>query len=778
MYGLSLKAWRDVMRRPTRSALTILGIAIGVAGLVAIVSTARNLVRAQREIYASTSQADLTYWVWNAPASLVTLLQADSRITAAELRLTTITRWRVNGLWRDIELVGIPNLDQVVINQYEIESGRAPEAGEILLDVSAAQSAHVSVGSEITYRDLFGRQRTLIVSGISRSPSYLSSSITNVDVGYVPAGFVQRLLDTQGYNQLLVKITGPEEAQRVVERISRLLQRQRIQAGAPEIRQPDQYVGKRELDALIMIMLLFAGLGLILSSFLIINTLSATVAEQIDEIGLLKTVGAARLQILILYLIEALAYGFWGTVVGVALGALLGWRLLIWIGTLGNTSVRFGLAPEGVLLGIAVGLGVSSLAGLIPAWQGARISVREAISSYGIRSDYGSSRLDRALQRIQGLPPLGAMAIRNLSRRPARSLLTIGVIALATAGFIGALSTRNSVNSAIREIYATYNTDAWVTLGESVDVTFERQFSTVEGVYAAEGWGIANGHVGLAEARLWGLPPDTQLYRYVLRQGRWFAPDESDAVVLSSELADDRGLHIGDAVEIQVREQNRIMTVVGIAIDNTIFLGGTLAGKAFVPRATLNRLLGSQNQVSLFALGLTRHSPTEVEEILRQVEFRFQGWRPTVQPVYVEIAAAQRASQWLSLALVAMLLIVTLVGALGILNTLTLNVLERRREIAVLRAIGGTNQALTLSFLSEAVTLGAIGWLLGAFLGYPTGYLFTRQLGNVLFSLDYVLTGGIWIWSLLFTLCLALAASLGPALASARISAGINLRYE
>jgi putative ABC transport system permease protein len=778
MYGLLLKAWRDLMRRPTRTALTMLGVAIGVAGLVAIVSTARNLERAQRAIYASTSQADLTYWVWNAPASLATLLRSDPRVTAAELRATTVTRWRGDGLWRDIELVGIPDLAQVTINQFEIERGHAPTTGEILLDVSAAQSADVDVGSEIVYRDPYGRQRVLVVSGISRSPSYLSSNITNVDVGYVPAGFVQRLLDTPGYNQLLVKISSPDEAQRVVERIGRLLRRQRIQFGAPEIRQPDQYVGKRELDALIMIMLLFACLGLVLSSFLIINTLSATVAEQIEEIGLLKTIGAERSHILALYLLDGLTYGLGGTAVGLGLGALLGWRMLLWIGTLGNASAHFSLAPEGVLLGIAVGLGVSSLAGLIPARQGARISVREAISSYGIRSDYGAHRLDRVLQRIRGLPPLGAMAVRNLGRRPARSLLTLGVIALATASFIGALTTRRSVNGAIRDIYATYNTDAWVSLGESVDVTLERQYLTVEGVRAAEGWGIANGHVGLTEARLWGLPPETQLYRYVLRQGRWFGPDESDAVVLSSELADDRGLRVGDAVEIQVRGQSRTMTVVGIAIDNTIFLGGTLAGKAFMPRTTLSRLLGNQNRVSLFALGLSRRSPVEVEQILRQVEFRFQAWRPTAQPVYVEIAAAQRASQWLSLALVAMLVIVALVGALGILNTLTLNVLERRREIAVLRAIGGTNQALAFSFLSEAVVLAVFGWMLGILLGYPAGFLFTRQLSSVLFTLDYVVTAGIWSASLAFTLCLALAASLGPALASARISAGVNLRYE
>jgi putative ABC transport system permease protein len=778
MLGLLIKVWRDLAKRPLRSALSILGVAVGVAGLVAILSTSRNITRGQRELFANTSQADMTYWVGNAPASLVPSLQADPRIAKAELRLTYLTRWRNETSWMDIELVGIDTFEQVHLNQFELVEGGFPNVGEILLDVSTAQQSGIVPGSKIAYQDRYGRERYLRVSGISRSPSYLSSRITQVAVGYVPASFLRRMLGIPGSNQLLIKLHDPRDATRVARHIAHFSQRQGLQVGSPEIRSPDQFPGKQELDALIVIMFLFSVMGLILSSFLIINTLSASVAEQINEIGILKALGATRHHILTIYLLEALAYGIVGTMLGLVAGNILGWRLLVWIGSLGNATPSFHLVQEGLALGAVVGIGVSLVGGAIPALQGAQIPIAKALNSYGIRSDYGKARLDRWLQKLGRMPPLAIMAMRNLGRRKARSATTVLVIALSTAAFLGATSTRESLNTAIKGVYATYYADGWMWLRGSVSTQFEDLLPSVDGIYAAEGWAIANGIVKLADARLWGIPPESTLYQPVIPSGRWYRADEPDAVVLSTELADDQNIQVGDKVEIQVGGRTRPFLVVGIAIDNTIFLGSTLTGKAFLPRATLNRMLHQQGQASLFALGLASREPDIADQILAAAERKFQRFNPHTQPVYTEIESAQEASKLLTLGLAAMLIIVTLVGSLGILNTLTLSVLERRREIAVMRAIGATNSALLLTFWVEGLVLGGLGWLIGLALGYPIGYLLTRQLGQVLYSLNFVMSPLTVLASLFFCLCLATVSSLGPALGAAQVSASAALRYE
>ena len=262
MIGLLTKVWRDLSTRRLRSLFTILGIAVGVAGLVAITSTARNVVRAQRELTSSTSQADISYWVSRGPANLIPLLEADSRIAASELRLVYTTKWRPGSSWMDIELVGIQDFQRVRVNQFELAEGRFPETGEILLDESAASSAEIGPGSSIVYRDPSGRERTLSVSGISRSPSHLSSSITSVALGYVPAIFLRRSLNTTGSNQLLIRLQDPTEAQAVARKVTGLLRRYGVPASGATIRNVDEYPGKRELDALLVIMSIFSALGL------------------------------------------------------------------------------------------------------------------------------------------------------------------------------------------------------------------------------------------------------------------------------------------------------------------------------------------------------------------------------------------------------------------------------------------------------------------------------------------------------------------------------------
>ena len=778
MIGLLTKVWRDITGRPARSLMTVLAIAIGVGGIVAIVSTAYNITRAQRVLHHDTKQADITLWVRNAPDSLLPLLEADPRIQDAELRVTHLAKWRLTGrCWRDIELVATDALADARVNQFDKLAGSLPVGGQIMLDVAGATREGVEPGATIVLQDGTGRLRQLEVSGISRSPAYLSASITQVDVGYVPRQFIQRAFDIPGSNQLLIRLADPRKADAVLRYVDRLLRRQHIQSGTPELRKAGQFAGKRELDALILIMYLFGGLGSVLATFLVINTMSATVAEQTNEIGILKALGGSQAQVLVLYLTEALAYGLFGTAVGIVLGTVGGWRFYRWIAVLGNASVPFQISPVGLALGAGVGLFISLLGGYLPARRGARLPVKEALESYGIQGDYGQSVGERLLGRL-GLPAIVALAIRDLYRRKGRTILTLGVIALATAAFVAADSSRSTVDDAIDQVYCTYYADAWLWLESAVGTPFERTVTAADGVYAAEAWSMANGVVAFAEARLWGLPAHSTLYREVLAEGRWLYAGELEAVVLSSELANSVNAHLGELVEIQVAERSREFEVVGIAVDNTIYLGSALEGKAFLLRESLNDLVGGGESYRFFALGLASREPDEVDEILARLETKLRPLGPVVQPAYAEIESAQGAARLLVLALLAMLILVALMGSLGMLNTLTLNVIERRREIAVLRAIGATNVALVAIFCTQGLVLGMLGWALGLALGYPAGRLLTAQMESVLFSLRFKLLPRAVIISASAVALIAVLSSLGPALAAAHLRASDGLRYE
>jgi putative ABC transport system permease protein len=145
---------------------------------------------------------------------------------------------------------------------------------------------------------------------------------------------------------------------------------------------------------------------------------------------------------------------------------------------------------------------------------------------------------------------------------------------------------------------------------------------------------------------------------------------------------------------------------------------------------------------------------------------------------YREVRGAKEQSRILSLTLYAMSLIIGVIGALGVLNTLTLNVLERRREIGVLRAIGAEDANLVQVFLTEGLALGLGGWMVGLLVGYPLGQFLLGLMKSVLFQIDYIFSAPMILTSLLFALALAMLASLVPALGAARLRVGHVLRYE
>jgi putative ABC transport system permease protein len=752
--------------------------------VVAIVSTGRNLARAQAAAYADASQADLTYATFNAPPGFDRALLAIPNVSAAELRATFSTRWRAGGRWEDVYLVGVQDFGTVTVNRLALRQGRLPGANELMPELSVRDLSRVDIGSEVAVRDQAGGRRFFTVSGFAQSPVYLSAALTNFPVVYAPAGLVRKLLDTPGYNQVLIRLADFRQHDETQHQIERLFARRGLPHSAPLVRDPNHFVGKRELDSLLTVLLLFSMLGLLLSGFLVANTLGAIAAEQVSEIGIMKAVGGTRAQVLSAYLLLAGLYGVAGTALGLAVGALGGWQLLAFIGRLGNVQIGFRLAPEGVALGAVIGIGVTLLAGLPPAWAATGIPVKAALEGYGITSTYGQGRIDRLVQRLSRgvagytLPPATAMAVRNLARRKARNAVTLAVIAVATAALIAALSTDASVNRAIDQVFATYGADAWIWFQEPIGPQFDGALRAAPEVEAVEPWALADAWVKLRRVRLWGLPAETRLYRPVVVAGRWFRSDEPDAAVISTDLATDRRLTVGDAVEVEVGEQRRTFRVVGVVVDNSIFLGATIAGKLFAPLDQVERLRRRQDYPDFFALRFHDRTRPGVEAGLAALEWRFQRFRPATESVYVDVQAAQRPARLLTLALLAMVVLVGVVGVIGVLNTLTLNVLERRREIGVMRAIGATDRALALAFVSEGAALGLAGWVVGWLLGLAVGWFFVRALGQVLFRLEYVVTPWMVAAGFGFAVLLVVLASAGPALGAARLPAAEALRYE
>ena len=787
MHTLIVKAYRDLTRRKLRSALTLIGILIGVAGVVAIVTTAQGLADAQAGAYDNASQNDIWCWTWNAPPAIKRPLETIPNVAAVELRTSYYTRWRVParyGLgtaWRSVRLIGFHDYEHVRVNQVRLREGNWPQSGEVLVEQSSLDVNPVRIGDTITIKTREGRgERTLTVSGIAWTPAYPSAAILAVSLCYAPARDVQELAGLTGDNQILVKLTDMGQRDETAKRISATLRRRNVWFDRMHVRDPNEFVGKRELEAVFAVMTLFTALGLVISGFLVANTLSAIVSEQVSEIGAIKAVGGTRQQVLALYLVASALYGVVGTIIGSVIGFLGSGLLIDYIAQFLTLDVGRPMVPRAFALGAGVGIGVTIVAGFWPAWCGTGISVREALSAYGIASTYGQGLLDRLLRRLRGFPPLVLFSARNLARRKSRSLITFLAIGVAAAAFLAAQSTSASVEGAIDTLFTVYNSDAWVWFEEPVRADLATRLAAVPGVAAVERWSTVRGHVQHTQALIYGLPANTRMYRHEVVAGRWFAPGVWDEVVLTTGLAEEAGVRPGDVVTLDVWDRQRTFRVVGLTVDNiTSGIGATPIGKAFAPVETMSRLMGRQDWADFFALQTEDASPAGVEAVLTRLEDKYGDLKLRAAAAYADIEYARDVSRILTVALWAMVLIIALSGGVGVLNTLALNVMERRREIGVLRAIGAVDWSMVQVFLTEGLILGLLGAGVGVLLAYPLTHYFVDTIAEHMgFPIATVFTGEAAAAGALFALTLAAVASLGPALGAARLPVREALRYE
>ncbi len=774
------KAYNDIRRRKIRSLLTITGIFIGVAGIVAIVATARNLEQAQRFNYDNASQDDMRWWAWNNTETTEYALAQLPNVASVQRRASYTTDFRVGPDWHEATFYGYADYSQVRVNKMEFVEGRAPGKGEVAFEASTRDLVpDLKLGDEIIYRS--GPNNTearLTISGFARSPSYPSAAILNFSVAYASESDVRQMLGIGGDNEIALKVYDlavRDETRRQVEDVFR---KRNLQFGGYVARDPNNYLGKQELDTLVLLLLAFSGVGLVISGFLVANTLSAIVTEQIGEIGTLKAIGAGRGQVLQVYFWAALIYGLVGSGLGCLGGFGLGKLLLTYLGGTVNFEVSgFFFQPEALLLGLAVGLGVTLVSALLPAWAGTRLSVRQALASYGISSTYGGGFLDRLLARLGRLPPLVALSLRNLARRKTRNLITFGVVALSCAAFLAAQSASASVDHTITALYDIYGADGWITFNSRLNSGFGERLKTVEGVAIAEPWSRGRGTVKASRADLWGVPYDTRLYQKPVVEGRWFGPDDNNVALATVALAQTKNIRVGDTVEVEVGKVRQELLIIGLLDDNSKYLGSTSAGKLFAPQVTVERILRHQGQADFFAIGLTGHDKAFVDRTTAAIERRFKEYGVSSLAAYSDKASAQQITGILQLMLYAMVAIIALIGVIGVINTLTLNVLERRREIGILRSLGGSNLRLVQVFLTEGLFLGMLGFIFGLGLGYPLANLLVGFIGQATFPLNFVFEPSMVALTFLFALALSASASLGPALAAARIRISNTIRY-
>jgi putative ABC transport system permease protein len=441
---------------------------------------------------------------------------------------------------------------------------------------------------------------------------------------------------------------------------------------------------------------------------------------------------------------------------------------------------------QAVFIQVVIALVIPLAAGFIPVNNGSRITVLRAIS--GDLS--GSGQPGRAPQEIRPrrirFPRPLMLSIRNTFRRKGRLILTLFTLTMGGAIFIAVFNVRESLHDYINRIGNYFLADVTLNFDRPYRLRkVERAVMQIPGVQAVEGWAFTSGEILYPDGRvadniaILAPPAESKLVDPILLSGRWIQSQDERALAVSEALLEKfPDLQPGDLLRLKIDGREQDWQVVGIfkfvSRDNIL---------AYASYDYVSELLNLRNQAFSYRVVTDQHSEAYQKAMSADLDrfLRERGFH--ISEVEAGLSTLETASEGLDV-LVSFLLIMALltatVGSMGLTGTMGMNVLERTREIGIMRSIGAVDWEIIKSVIVEGVVIGLMSWFLGVLLSFPISQLLSTIISLAIFNtpIDLVLTWqGFVIWLGLVLLLSALASVL-PARNAARLTIREVLAYE
>ena len=786
------KIWRDMWCNKLRTLLVVLSTTVGVFALGMVFGLSSMMRVRMTEAHRETIPANITFWwISTFDREVVETVRRVPGVADAEGMVIDRIRWRVEGEedWRDGTALLYARADYPAqrMDRIELMAGRWPEQRALAVDRLSAKHFAVPLGSTLVVE--FGRyERQLSVEGVLRHPYVQPPQLGGEPVfSATPETLAWLTGQEDGYHRLLLSLESfsEESAIESTERVKERLEGMGLWVSGYGITDPEVHPAQEDIDSVLLILIVMGVLALGLSGFLIVNVMNATVAQQVWQIGVMKAVGATRGRVARTYLMAALAYGLLSTLLAVPLGAAAAYGAAIYfLDMVQTTPGSFRVMPIALVLQVVTGMVVPLLAALVPAMDGARITVHRAISRYGLGAGFGRSWFDRAIGRVRSLPRPLALSLRNTFRCKARIALTMATLVLGGTMFIMVFSVSASMTHTIDVLLDDFGFDVSVWTDRLYRVTrLVEAAESVPGVVKAEvvcRRGVTLSLPGSEEREvgIWGVPPDSEMFRPRMASGRALLPGDGRAILLNAKIAADEGFQVGDEVTLTIDEEESKWTVVGLIINVN-----NDQRDNFVLRDVLARETGDANKGGTVWVMTREHDPETQLRVAEDLREAFSARR--IEAGYFESADEIRGRVQMQFDLITNMMLVmailaAIVGSIGLASTMTINVVERRREIGVMRATGARSAAIAGIFVAEGVLVGVLSWLLAVPFSYPGARVFSRAIGLSVFEIpldfSYPLSGVV-SW-LAIVVLLSVLASLWPSLRATRISVRESLAYE
>ncbi len=681
-------ALRNLLRQRTRSLLTLFGVIIGIASVVSLTAMANGMGEGYTSM-VSGGKADLVVMQegsYDLMMSIVDETVGPQLAAMPEIRSVSrlVYTWVQAGGAQYVSLFGYDPQEEAIERFRIVQGQRLSARGhEVLLGRLASRNLKKGVGDTINV--LSGAYKVI---GVYETGDTLTDGgiLTTVESAQAMVGRPRKVSSFQ------LRLRAPEDEVTVRERIGRRFNKLSVSRTS-------------EFGDTTLMTASLRGMGwgiallaIIIGGITMTNTLIMSVFERTREIGVLRAVGWSRRRVLRMFLSESLILSVAGGVIGAGLGTLvvMAASQSPQYGSILGGRITWDVAAQG--MGVAVVMGL--IGGLAPAWRAAQLAPLEAL-----RYEGGGGRDLKQSSLLRRLGP----TLRGLLRRRSRTFLTIMGTTVGVATIVslqslidGALVDFNKLFSGVELVAAQANVADQSF--SNLDETIGRRIAADSGVQFVEG-AIFNAVTIPRQGFLMleGMHPSSvAIRRFKILEGQPLAGDRE--MILGFRAADNLDKSVGQTLRV-LGTTFRIVGIfeTGLAWED---------GGAVISLREAQRLFGQPRAVTWFSIKVK--DPAQAEMVRSRLEAAFPKLNVALSSTYISNSGDMQTMYGL-MGMIWFLAIA--VGGLGMMNTMVMSVLERTREVGLLRAVGWRRRRVLWLILRESLALGLLGGLAGLAVG-------------------------------------------------------------
>jgi putative ABC transport system permease protein len=783
------KALNDLLERPGRAVLVVVALMIGLWGVGTIMVSTSILRNDLSENFLQTRPLHAILTSKNFDRLDLAKLRALPEVESAEFRDLLLERIEVYpNEWISLWLFGIEDFRHFNLAQFQYQSGDSiPRPGSMLIERDCLSISDLKAGMIANVQA--GRRRLQVpISGVCFDPAQAPATQDHMVYGYVDKGTWGQITGEPVNQRLIVRVKNPrttEDVQAAVNRIVAYLRSADITLTTLNIPELNEHPHQWQLNTILYLIGTLGFLAFVMGAVLVSQLMAAIMSQQIRQIGMLKAIGASKWQVLRIYNIMVVLLGVVAGAVAIPLAVSSGFAFARFVATKINFEILTSQLPTHVYLALVAASLLLPIAFSLPALlRGVRIPVREALGDYGIKQNGGGKKTAKASSHH--LPSTLIMAVRNVGRRRRRLAVTVVTIALGVAMFASGFNVRQSLANLLSDMKNGMKYDAQVVFKEQIPRgEAVARFQSLDNVSRIETWNGGRGGlqtmivatddgVGIV-----ALPYNTDLFQVPLADGRWLQNSDETEVVMNRKATEIyKHLAVGSYQTLQLKGKEMRVKLVGVVDELE-------KAKIYMDIDKYDAFANPEHLVNSLMFVATDKSYDKVKDLMRNIEKVISASDLDVLYAMVPAERVKIIYDHLNIILtiiVFLAFLVLLVAALGMASATGINIMERTREIGVLRAIGATPRQVYTLFVTEGMIISGAGIALGLLLAWPLSSLAAPFFGSLMLgdggALRFAWSGSGAVITLAATVIFGWLASRIPAGNAVKISTREALAYE